>query len=209
MAWQFPLREAELNLSPKKVIAHWDTAHDGRGIAELKAHLVRKIRQWRPDVIIVPDPRSESTPAASRIIAQMTDEAAQAAGDSTVFTGQLVGAGLRPWRVRKVFCMAPPGAAGDVGVTSSQLAVRLGTSLAGYCDVARGLLDDQPAAAPNLIEFRLLGHDVSPQAARRDIFSGLALHPGGEARRRLGDPLAGDIARCKNWRSDGATSSRF
>ena len=51
---QFPLRERELPISAERVIANWNTTLDGQAPRVLEEQLVRRIRQWQPEVIIAP-----------------------------------------------------------------------------------------------------------------------------------------------------------
>ncbi|MFZ5830641.1 MAG: WD40/YVTN/BNR-like repeat-containing protein, partial [Planctomycetota bacterium] len=46
IAWRFPLRQSGLTLSTEQILDTWNRATDGRGIAELRAYLVARIRLW-------------------------------------------------------------------------------------------------------------------------------------------------------------------
>src|SRR6185369_11241807 len=61
-AWRFPLRENGLPQATETVLARWNIANDGQATARMEEHLVRRIRQWRPDVILTEDvaPRGDN-----------------------------------------------------------------------------------------------------------------------------------------------------
>ena len=190
-SWQFPLRGRELALSPDHVVRHWNQTHDGRAMSVLQRDLVRVLRTWRPDVVVTHGERADA--AESQIVGQLVGTAVKAAADTTLYPEQLTHADLQPWQVKKTFTICAAKEAGDVSVSAAALALRLGTSVSEYTAAARGRLHDDVSPAPSLIEFRLESHHVEQSVARRDFFSGLSLHPGGEARRRVGDLPAGNI----------------
>jgi len=191
-SWQFPLRDQRLTLSEDRILRHWNVAHDGQAMPLLQAHLVRAIRTWRPDVIITHG-ESTSSLAQRNLVGRLVREAAQRAGDSTILPQQLTHAHLRPWQTKKVFTICSADEAGDVSVSAASLALRLGKSLADYCAQPRGLLHEELSPAPTLTEFRLAQHHVAQELDRRDFLSGITSHPGGEARRKLGEVPPGDI----------------
>lgn len=51
-AWQFPLRPRGLEGDDSQVVGAWDRLHEGHGLDALEAHLARRLRTWRPDVIL-------------------------------------------------------------------------------------------------------------------------------------------------------------
>jgi len=186
------LRQAGLNLGTPQILAAWDRVNDGRGREELQAHLVRQIRLWRPEVIVTHD-----APGAARANAPYHDDAlislihqavlqavAQAA-DASAFPSQLADLGLEPWTVKKVFGALPAGARGGSDLTTTQFAPRLGRSLADVAAEPHGLLQDRFSRAPPALRFRLLLGAAAPGQDGRDYFSGLALPPGGPARRAM------------------------
>ena len=61
-AWRFPLRPAEIARSHKAILNSWNEANDGKATELLEEHLVRRIRTWRPEVILTEDlsPRGEN-----------------------------------------------------------------------------------------------------------------------------------------------------
>ncbi|MGH7138481.1 MAG: hypothetical protein ACREHD_22245, partial [Pirellulales bacterium] len=66
-------------------------------------------------------------------------------------------------------------------------AQRLGASLADHVTVPRGLLVDDFAGSPPNVGFRLYVDTLPQHVGEHDFFSGIALHPGGDARRKIGE----------------------
>lgn len=188
-AWRFPLREEELGLSARQIIDDWDRVNDGHGLDRLEAHLVRQIRLWRPEVIVTHDasPRGDDHPLG-HLVDQAVLAAVERAADATSYVDQISYAGLQPWSVKKVYASLGPDRSGETELTSSQLAARLGRSLADVAAGPRGLLCDRFTASPATLGFRLLA-DRLPQKSqgRQDFFTGIVLQPGGEARRLLSE----------------------
>ncbi|NQU23832.1 MAG: hypothetical protein HQ567_21330 [Candidatus Nealsonbacteria bacterium] len=193
-AWQFPLRQAKLNLSAEQIIATWDRANDSRGLRQLEDHVVRQIRLWRPDVIVTHDAAPQGDDPLGHLINQVVLQAIEKAGDPTSLPAQITAAGLEPWTVKKVYAALPPGRRGSTELTTAQLAARLGRSLADVAATPRGLLASDFSVVPPTLGFRLLVRKLPQQQGRRDFFSGIVLHPGGDARRELTDPPAEGLA---------------
>ena len=138
-AWQFPVREAGVRLSSGGLIDDWNRANDGHALDRLDAYLVRQIRIWRPSVVLIagstaPQPADKRQPGAqssaevvgaeSSVIAQAVLGAVERAADPTRHSGQIVSAGLQPWKVEKVFSALPEGQMGVVTVNTTQVSTR-------------------------------------------------------------------------------------
>jgi len=190
LAWRFPVRQPQLQLPAQQIIDGWDRANNGRGIEELEAHVVRKIRLWRPDVIVTHDASPRGDDPLRHLINQVVSQAVRAAGDPNCYSKQITRAGLEPWQVRKVYAALPPPAQGSTDVTTAQVATRLGRSLADVAALPRGLLEDRYTVAPPTLGFRLLVNNLPQEQGQRDFTSGIVLQPGGEARREPLDPPA-------------------
>jgi photosystem II stability/assembly factor-like uncharacterized protein/TolA-binding protein len=187
VAWQFPLRQAGLRLPARQIVEAWDRVSDGHGIEELERHLVRQIRVWRPEVIVTRDGgRAEDDPLAS-VVQKAVLQAVRQAGDSNAMADQAGDAGLEPWAVKRVFAAMPAGARGGSELVTAQFSPRLGRSLADATAESHGLLQDRFTLAPPVEVFRLLVNDGVQESSGRDFFGGIALAPGGPARRELSD----------------------
>jgi hypothetical protein len=186
-AWQFPQPAAELLLSPEQVIHLWNQACGGDATATLEAHLVRKIRQWRPDVIVTERAAPRDNDPLAHITNQLLLAAATKAGDPQAYPEQLSQLGLEAWKARKIFSTLPPDAPAMVNLSTAQLAPRLGSSLADAAAPARSLVQNDFQPGPQQWGFALIMSQVSRDLAVRDIFSGVNLTPGSDARRTLGE----------------------
>lgn len=185
-AWQFPLPPTGAALSAERMIEAWDRANDGKGLERLKAHLVRQIRCWRPDLVVTHAASPHGDDPLAHVINQVVLECVEQAADATCYP-EFAAMGLEPWQVRKVLGSLPAGQLGDVNLTTAQLASRLGYSLADHVAGPRGLIADRYQPSPTNLGFRLYVDKLPQHAGEHDFFSGIVLHPGGDARRMLAE----------------------
>ena len=193
-AWNFPRRSRRLQLPVESVVADWDRANDGHGTARMQKYVVRKIRQWRPEVIFTEPASPGGENAISHLVNQIVLTAVQQSGDATMHTDQITSLGLEPWQPKKVFSSLPDEQSGSVSITTATLSKRFGRSLAEQSSIGRSLIEGTYHAGPNVVGFRLLKSDVPGDLARRDFFSGISLQHGGEARRPYFRGAAVDLA---------------
>jgi tetratricopeptide (TPR) repeat protein len=140
---------------------------------------------WRPEVVFTERSAPRGDAPLSHLVHQMMLQAVESAGDPTRYTEQLTHAGLEPWKVRKLYTASADGHNGTTTLETSQLSPRLGQSFADYAAVARLLVDERIVPSPPVLGFRLAMNHLNGAGSERDFFSGLVLHPGGEARRML------------------------
>ncbi len=196
-AWRFPLPARLLRLPREQIIDGWSRANDAPGLPSLEAHLVRQIRLWRPDLILTHDVSPTGDDPAADLLSQAVLAAVPLAADPTAYADQITRVGLEPWKVKKVYAAVAGGMHGQASVSGSQLATRLGKALDEITAGPRGLVDDQLAAGPENHEFRVLLDHVAPAGGRQDFFTGIVLHPGGEARRALPESPPGNLEAMK------------
>ena len=187
LAWQFPLRQKGLAQTAEQVIDTWDSANAGHGMEQLEAHVVRLICQWRPDVIVVGEGGGDP---ASRLIGQVVVRAASKAAEQASWPEQIAQLGLGPWQAKKLYAALPADVHGTIDVATAQLATRLGRSLSELAAQPRSLLVDRFEAPPQTLGFRTLGSQLAAESERGDFLTGIALAPGGDARRLLQDAPA-------------------
>jgi photosystem II stability/assembly factor-like uncharacterized protein len=192
-AWRFPLRERGLVLATQTVLDRWNAANDGQAAARLEEHLVRRIRQWRPDVIVTEDVSPRGDNPLAHLTNQLTLAAVAQAADPTAHSDQITLGGLDAWKVKKVFTTLEPDKQGVVNITPSQWSPRLARSFADQAEQARGLIARDVVLAPRTLGFALLVDHLPQDTGRRDVMSGLALQAGGEARRLLSNPPPGNL----------------
>ena len=185
-AWQLPVRHTLLRLPREQVTAIWDRLHEQRGsdpggIAQLESHLVMRMRMWRPSVLFVSAEKPDD--AVSQLVSQVALRAIEKAADAKQYPDQIAVAGLEPWSVEKVYAALPSGQTGSINLAPTQLAARMGRSLADLAANARATLADAPAAAPRSMGFRLLVDRVPQQTGNRDFMSGVSMEATGAPKR--------------------------
>ncbi|HEX4148227.1 MAG TPA: hypothetical protein VHY20_04530, partial [Pirellulales bacterium] len=207
-AWAFPVRQPGLNIGAQQLVAGWDRAGEGAGVARFEAHLVRQIRTWRPDVIVTHAASPQGENPLGHAINQLVLRAVEQAADPTRETDQAARLGLEPWRVQKVLGYLPAGRSGVLNLAAAQLAPSLGCSLSEAADRARAVLGSEPGSGPANLAFQLLVDHVPQGAGTHDFFSGIVLQPGGDARRgssqdsdRPDEVLRRSGPRLRNWQA--------
>ena len=156
----------------------------------MKAHVVRQIRLWRPEVIVTHGASPTGEDPLGSLVHQLVTGAVPLAADATSYSEQITGAGLEPWQVKRVYATLPPGVHGAVNLTTAELAERLGRSLADLAATPRGLLDERFGVSPASLGFGLVLDNLPRQTGAKGFFAGIVLYPGGEARRELLEPAA-------------------
>lgn len=185
-ASNFPLPQSTAQ-SAEEIVDVWNRLYDGEGIEQVEAFLVRKIRCWRPEIVVTHAACLNGDDPHGHVVNQLVLQAVEQAADPTCFPEQLSQMGLAAWKARKVFGSLPGGQLGDVNVSTAQLAQRLGASLADYVTGPRGLMAEDYAGSPANVGFRLYVDTLPQHVGEHDFFSGITLHPGGEARRNIGE----------------------
>lgn len=192
-AWGFPLSESGLLQSGESILNRWNSVNSGQAKERLEEHLVRRIRQWRPEVIVTEDisPRGENPLA--HLTNRVTLDAAAKAADSQAYPAQLSAAGLAPWKVKKIFTVLPAEKQGIVNLTPALWTPRLARSVADQAALGRGLLDHDVATPPRTVGLALLVDHLPQDSGKRDVMSGILMQPGSDGRRMLSNPPAGDL----------------
>lgn len=184
-AWNFPLRQKGVQISARQIVEGFDRANAGRGLAEFQAHLARQIRIWRPELIVTQEAGPRTADPLSQLVGQAVLQAVEDAADPAKFPRHIDRAGLSAWRVKKVYAVTAPGTHGAVDLTTSQLASRLGKSLADAAADPRGLIAARFAPAPATLGFRSLLGSASGESGGRELAAGMGIQAGREARREL------------------------
>ncbi len=192
-SWRFPLRQQGLRFSSQELIDIWDRVNDGHAVALMEELVVRKIRQWRPEVIVTEAASPRGDRPLSHVINQLVQSAVMNAADGTWHPDHATVAGLQPWTVKKVFCATSDDGPATVMLNTSQLATRLGRSLAEQAADGYSLICSDYEKSPATMGFRLMHNGLPQSAGSKDVFSGIFLQPGGEARRQSSLPAAGNL----------------
>ena len=180
--WNMPLPPAGLALTPQAVMDYWNAACGGKATALLEEHLVRRIRTWRPEVIITENVTARGEDPLAHVTSQIVLVAVEKAADESAFPDQLSEQGLAAWKVKKIFGVNAASRQGAVNVAPSQWSPGLARSLADVADSGRSLIASQPQQAPTTIGLSLLVDHLPQNTGRRDVFSGIMLLAGGDAR---------------------------
>lgn len=192
-AWCFPTRQRELALPARTIVDGWNLVHQGHGKDRLEEYIVRKIRQWRPDVVVTEPASPRGDDPLGHLTNQAVLAAVERAADAAAYPRQIALAGLEPWQAKKVFSSLGGDVQGTLNVTTSQLATRLGRSLAEQARYGWDLIRDEYQPPSQTYGFRLLVDRLPEESNRRDFFAGISLRPGGNARRVLNAPPPADV----------------
>jgi photosystem II stability/assembly factor-like uncharacterized protein len=213
VAWGFPARPAELQLPPQTVLEEWNRYHSGHAADALLAHLVRQIRTWRPDVLVVSAGREGD--GLAEVVRQSVVAAIKLAADPAYLPDQFQSAGCGPWNVQRAYLVSDPKLQGTTALAADDWSPRLGQSWTDAALPARVLLANEIQPAPAAIGVQLVegagvpalaGYSPSTIAAQRcpggtpapqsllpaiaaDIMSGVDSTRGGSARRAETDAL--------------------
>ena len=185
--WRFPLRQPGVFLDPRHSTQDWSKLLGTDAAAVMETHLTRLIRQWRPEVVITHATNVRGVDSVEAWLNQRVLSAVEQAADARRLAEITKEFELEPWRVRKVLGTLPPGQSGTITVASSQLAARLGGTLAEEALLPRLTLELENRPAPTAIGFQLLIDTLSQGTGQSDILSCITFAPGGEARRNASE----------------------
>jgi photosystem II stability/assembly factor-like uncharacterized protein len=198
MGWQLPLAIPGLDRDLDRLIADWNRRTENRLDDVLLGSLVRQIRTWRPNVLII-DPPESGGPLA-KLIGEAAQRAVISAADPTSFVEHQELAGLEPWQVQKVFVRLPAGSSGPVQFEPFHYLPRTGETTQVVAASAEALFLETPDTHVRRESFRLLGapaenrksgsRDLAASAANNgngsgSLFAGISLVAGGPARRAM------------------------
>ncbi|MCE5268648.1 MAG: YCF48-related protein [Planctomycetaceae bacterium] len=188
VAWQFPLRQKGVRLGRQQIVDIWDSVNGGHGLDAMRAEVVRAIRTWRPDVLATGDQGRPDDDPLQPLVQQAVLQAVSDAADAGAFADQISEAGLKPWRVGRVFTSVPAEGRGAVELVTAQFAPALGRSLEDAAMEPRGLISDRFEPSPRMLAFRVPATKTGVETNQRDFFGGLSVAPGSESRRALPPP---------------------
>lgn len=189
-AWSFPLRQNPLQPTGEVVLQAWGEGDAGDGLFSAESYLVRELRTWRPEVVLTHAPAPRGEAPTSHLLHQLVLRAVEAAADPRKFPEQIEQLGLSTWQARKAFGYDPRQNVGTVAVPTSQVISCAAESIDDFCEPARALIFDGRRPAPAHVAARLYFNRTASTTAERELFAGLTVPAGGEARRaaRSDDP---------------------
>ena len=192
-SWRFPLAERGLVQSTESILARWNQATGGRAAEQLEEHLVRRIRQWQPEVIVTEDVSPRGEDPLAHLTNQMTLAAVAKAADAAAYPEQIARTGLAAWKVKKVFAVLPADKPGAVNLTPAQWSQPLGCSLAEQAARGRSLIERDVIPSPRSVGLSLLVNQLPQSSGKGDVLGGINLQFGSDARRLQAKPPAGDV----------------
>ena len=197
--WQLPLTRPGLEFSPEKLLAEWQKQTEGRLPQSLMGTIVRQIRTWRPNVVVIDQPSPDD--AVGKLLFDATLRAVGHAADATRYHEQTQFTGLEAWRIDRVYLRLAAGAAGDTHIDLDEFLPHLKTSTrtaAGpsFSLLKGGRIPSQETVEAPRIAYRWIGLDGKPAEqsggrgpsalSSRDFFGGLSIAPGSPQRRETG-----------------------
>lgn len=182
--WRFPLPPNDLALAPDDLLQSLNRENDGRALEQIQSHLVRELRMWRPDVVMIPHAAGQNASPIAALIERLMPQCVEAAADPNEHPELTNDVGLAPWQVKKVYGIVSPGARGDESVDTAHFSPWLGTTLTDFAAPARALLSAAQTPQVQTHELKLLFSHTNNNTQARGLFAGITLAHGSEARRR-------------------------
>ena len=182
--WAFPVAAPELDQHQKELIREWQLLTDNKLREVMLSRLLVQLRTWRPDVLIIDEP-----PADDATTSLLADALRLAVVDAATESSQdpyKTALHLPTWQIKRAYRRLPAGSEGDDAVDAFELLPRLGSSVVMAAAGPIGLLGE-----PTITEAQREGYALWPlaglqsEAGGGDLFAGLVLQPGSDARRRL------------------------
>jgi photosystem II stability/assembly factor-like uncharacterized protein len=192
-AWRFPLPPDDLALTAADMLTALNRANDGRAIEQFESHLVRRLRMWRPDVVVTHPVTSENSEPRAALLASLMMRSIEAAADPARHVELAADVGLPPWQVKKVYALLLGASRGDESIATGQYAPLLGTYLSDFVAPARRLLAAAHTAPPDAYELELLMSQAAGTNNQRGLFGGISLAAESEIRRPPADLPVDDL----------------
>ncbi|MCA9154005.1 MAG: hypothetical protein KDA38_04425 [Planctomycetales bacterium] len=189
----FPLRQRGLDFTAERTLASWEFLHRGEARERLIESLAARIRQWRPNVVLTEPLQVAGDGTLTQMLNQAVLSAVERAADPRAFPAQTQQLGLAPWAVDKVFCAETDSRLTGTILVTARLSANLGCSLVDQAATARGLIHDRYTVAPASYRFRPLVNRLAHVSDHRDMFTGINLPHGSEARRIRGASVGGNL----------------
>ncbi len=182
-----PAPDPRLQWPATSLSQQWDRVTRSDTALQLTEYLVRQIRTWQPDLIMVSEPADDHD-GLSQLTRQIVLQATEQAADPTQYTMHLQ-AGLAAWRVARVSTLAVDEDEHGYPVSAHQLVASLGQTVSQLADRARANLFPVHRSGPERLRLRTLDGDGTGQhgllISRTDS--------GGGVSRRLTETVATDL----------------
>jgi photosystem II stability/assembly factor-like uncharacterized protein len=185
--WQFPIAGFQEGTDAQALLDSWYKRHGEKPAVAMLRQLVLALRVWRPDVVVTDTPADETAQTVNLVVRK----AFEVAADPAAFPEQIEELGLEPWAARKLLVALDKADPTVIKADVTSPLPRLGDSAQGYAAEALRLWEDS-RCAPG---FRLMATRLPEGAGQSTFFDGIALAPGGAARREQPALTAADERR--------------
>ena len=155
-AWLFPAPNENMRLSPQALWQRFEKRYDSQAAARLEAYLVREIRTWRPEIVLLPSHNHGPPETAEQLFAPAILSAIAAAADPTRHVHLTTEAGLGAWQVKKVYERLHYLEGGSITFDTMAFDLRLAKTLSEISATSHGLLGVSQEALGNRESFSLL-----------------------------------------------------
>ena len=184
ISWALPLDIPGLAGNQNLLLKRWQEATDGQLSEVVLAHLVRDLRCYRPSVVVIdlPEPGNE----AQRLFRKAVHNAVRSAGDPTWMVAQKQYAFLAPWQTPRLFERSRTGQGGNVILDANTYLPGLHQSVRMAAAPAYQQVFGNIKRLPLFESFTV--SDITPisgQLQLHDLFTGIVLGPGSDARRGM------------------------
>ncbi len=180
MDWRLPVDLPGLDHHGERLMTRWQERTEGLAPTVFLSSVVKQLRMWRPDVVVIDDaPEGNSL---AQYVQQALLAGVREAGDSTRHLDHVEFAALSTWKTPRVYLQLPAGSRGAVSIDPQEFLPRSRTTIQMAAAPARSLLGQ---STHGTLSFRaLLPEDVAG-SGNRDFFQGLNVSPGSPTRRML------------------------
>ena len=151
-----PVIDSRLQLSAATISKEWDRALSTNSREQLSEYLVRQIRLYQPEMIVIgDDPRTDE--GGFKLIESLVRNAIDRATDQQSYPNQLQSGGLKPWQVQQITTL---GTNDDRSyrVMSNRMVLPLGQTNSTLAAKARSLLNQKYRQSPAELLFEITGN---------------------------------------------------
>jgi photosystem II stability/assembly factor-like uncharacterized protein len=127
VSWRLPLDRPDLTTSADGLLARWQVRAEQQAPNVLVRELVRQLRTYRPEVVLLPYAAEHD--AVANLLQQGAQAALAQAGDETRALELSEVGRLAPWRVPRVYQTLAPGSQGELTLQPDEFLPRLGDAL--------------------------------------------------------------------------------
>lgn len=209
ISWQLPVDRPDLLADADALLKRWQNRAEQRAPLRLVDELVRQIRVYRPEVVLLP--YAAEGDALASFIQQAGRAALAQAADPTRGLEHRELCDLSPWQVKRVLVQLSPGSQGDVTLPMNELSPRLCESLKNWSAPAVSLLPERQARRAGTA-WRRDQVVITEERHSGGIFGGMEAPAGSAIRRALLSLREVDLERVQKQvqrqRNFGAISER-